>query len=127
MIALDEKSKERLAGVKPDLQKVINKAAELSEVQFRVIEGLRTLERQKYLLKKGATRTLRSRHITGHAVDIAPYINGQISWDWKYYNPLSKVVKKAAAEVGIPIEWGGDWKTFKDGPHWQLPVKQYPA
>ena len=127
MITLDDKSKERLAGVKPDLQKVINKAAEMSDMPFRVIEGLRTLERQKYLLKKGATRTLKSRHITGHAVDIAPLVNGQVSWDWKYYNPLSKIVKKAAADVGITVEWGGDWKTFKDGPHWQLPFKQYPA
>ena len=71
--------------------------------------------------------TMRSRHLTGHAVDIAPYVNGEVRWDWPLYEELAPVIKNTAADLGIPIEWGGDWKRFRDGPHWQLPRRQYPA
>jgi peptidoglycan L-alanyl-D-glutamate endopeptidase CwlK len=97
-----------------------------TDMDFAVIEGLRTLKRQKELLAQGASKTLKSRHLTGHAVDIAPYINGEIRWDWPLYEHLGKVVKKAAKECKVNVEWGGDWKTFRDGPHWQLPWKEYP-
>lgn len=118
---LSEKSLKRLQGVHPDLVKVIKRAIELTEQDFVVIEGLRTKERQRHLFSKGATRTMNSRHITGHAVDIAPLVNGAASWDWKYYYPVRDAMKQAAKELGIKIEWGGDWKSFRDGPHWQLP------
>jgi peptidoglycan L-alanyl-D-glutamate endopeptidase CwlK len=120
MFQLGEKSLERLGTVKPSLQAVVKRAIELSTVDFRVIEGIRTLERQKYLLKKGATRTLKSKHLTGDAVDLAPVINGQVSWDWQYFFPIETAMKEAAKELDVPIQWGGDWKTFKDGPHWEL-------
>lgn len=126
MYKLSQKSLALLRGVHPDLVKVINRAIQITEVDFVVIEGLRTLERQKELLKKGATTTLNSRHLTGHAVDIAPYVGGKISWDWPLYHKLAKAVKQAAKEVGVTVEWGGDWKKFKDGPHWQLPFNKYP-
>ena len=125
-MTLNAKSLERLTGVHPDLVKVIKKAAEITDTQFIVTEGLRTLARQKQLLAAGATRTLKSRHITGHAVDLAVVVDGEVRWDWPLYKKLSENVKKAAASVGIPIEWGGDWRTFKDGPHYQLPFKLYP-
>jgi peptidoglycan L-alanyl-D-glutamate endopeptidase CwlK len=124
-MTLDEKSLARLRDVHPDLRKVIERAA-LTAPPFRVIEGRRTLERQKYLVAKGASKTLKSRHLTGHAVDIAPLVNGQVSWDWTHYHPLAKLIKQAAKELNIPIEWGGDWTSFKDGPHWQLPRARYP-
>jgi peptidoglycan L-alanyl-D-glutamate endopeptidase CwlK len=123
---LGPKSLERLHGVHPDLVKVVQRAIQLTTVDFTVIEGLRTVERQKELVAHGASKTMKSRHITGHAVDIAPVISGEIRWDWPLYKKIAPAMKQAAKEVGVPIEWGGDWITFKDGPHWQLPWKKYP-
>ena len=122
---LSDNSKRRLIGVHPDLVRVVEQAIKLTAQDFRVIEGLRTQERQRYLVDKGASKTMHSRHITGHAVDLAPIVNGAVSWDWKYFYPIAAAMKQAARIVGVPVEWGGDWK-FKDGPHWQLPRGQYP-
>lgn len=116
-----------LQGVHPDLVKVISRALELSPFDFTVIEGLRTLARQKQLVASGASKTLNSRHLTGHAVDLAPYVGGSIRWDWPLYHQLAPAVKQAAAEYGVAIVWGGDWKSFKDGPHFELDRKVYPA
>lgn len=126
MITLSPTSLKRLQGVHPDLVKIVKKAAEISDVDFMVTEGLRTVERQKQLVKAGASKTMKSRHLNGHAVDLAVLLNGKLSWDWPLYHKLAKIVKQAAAELSIPVEWGGDWRSFKDGPHWQLPWKQYP-
>ena len=117
---LSEKSLRRLDGVKPSLANVVKRAIQISEIDFTVIEGIRTIERQRYLLSKGATRTLKSKHLTGDAVDIAPIVDGKVSWDWKYYPLIEKAMKMAAHDLGVSIEWGGDWKSFKDGPHFQL-------
>ena len=125
--SLSARSRERLRGVNPDLVRVVERAITITTVDFTVLEGTRTLERQKQLVSKGASKTMNSRHLTGHAVDLAPVIDGQVSWDWPLYYKLEKAVKQAAKELGVAIEWGGDWKSFKDGPHWQLPWKQYPA
>lgn len=124
--ALGKRSLDRLAGVHPDLVKVMKLAISRSPIDFSIIEGMRTPAKQKEYMAAGATRTMKSRHLTGHAIDIAPYINGAIRWDWPLYHQIAPIVKAAAKELGIPIEWGGDWRTFKDGPHWQLPWKQYP-
>lgn len=123
---LGTRSEQRLKGVHPDLVKVIRRTIELSPIDFTVLEGRRTVDRQRELFAKKATRTMRSRHIHGFAVDIAPLVDGVVRWDWPLYNQLAKVVKKAAKEVKVPVEWGGDWTSFKDGPHWQLPAKLYP-
>lgn len=125
-IVLGARSLSRLQGVHPDLVRVVKKAAAMSDLDFTVLEGLRTFERQKELMANGATKTMNSRHLTGHAVDLAPMIGGKISWDWPLYNRLAKIVKAAAAAEKVSITWGGDWRTFKDGPHWELPWKQYP-
>lgn len=125
-IILGARSLSRLQGVHPDLVRVVQKAATMSDLDFTVLEGLRTVERQKQLFAQKATKTMNSRHITGHAVDLAPMIGGKISWDWPLYNRLSKIVKAAAVAEKVSITWGGDWRTFKDGPHWELPWKQYP-
>jgi len=124
--ALGTKSLQKLTGVHPDLVKVIKRAIQITPVDFAVIEGVRTVERQKQLLAAGASKTMQSRHITGHAVDIAPYVDGDIRWDWPLYRKIAPAIKQAAKEVGVPIEWGGDWIRFKDGPHWQLPRRKYP-
>jgi len=116
----------RLQGVHPDLVKVVERAIQLSEIDFTVLEGRRTKERQAELLKAGATTTMNSRHLTGHAVDLGAFVGGEVRWDWPLYHKIAAAVKQAAKEVGVPIEWGGDWKSFKDGPHYQLPWKDYP-
>lgn len=125
-IILGSRSLSRLEGVHPDLVRVVKKAAAMSSLDFTVLEGLRTLDRQRKLLAQGASKTLNSRHITGHAVDLAPLIDGKVSWDWPLYHRLAKIIKAAAADENVPITWGGDWRTFKDGPHWELPWKIYP-
>ena len=127
MFKLSQRSKDRLKGVHPDLVKVVEHAIEITTVDFAVLEGLRTPERQKVLKEAGASQTLNSRHITGHAVDLGAWVDGEVRWDWPLYHQIAKAMKAASAELNIPIEWGGDWRTFKDGPHWQLPHKSYPA
>lgn len=122
----------KLEEAHPDLQRVMRLALELTSVDFAVICGARTIAEQKKLVAQGASKTMRSRHIPGadglsRAVDIAPIgPDGKISWAWPLYHKLAVAVKQAAAELNIPIEWGGDWRTFKDGPHWQLPWGKYP-
>lgn len=127
---LNAASDARLRGVHPDLVRVVRRcAADWAdpETGFIVTCGLRTIEEQRLLYQKGATRTMRSRHLTGHAVDLAATVQGQVRWDWPLYTKLSKAMKAAAKAEKVPIEWGGDWATFKDGPHYQLPVSKYPA
>lgn len=127
---LNTTSNQRLRGVHPDLVRVVRRcAADWAdpETGFIVTQGLRTLEEQKLLKAKGASRTLRSRHLTGHAVDLAVSVRGQIRWDWPLYAKLAKAMKAAAKAEKVPLEWGGDWTSFKDGPHFQLPWAKYPA
>ena len=123
---LSPTSLKRLVGVHPDLVKVVKRAAEITDTPFIVTEGLRTLARQRQLVASGASKTMNSRHLNGHAVDLACIVDGKLSWAWPLYHRLAKIVKQAAAEVNVPVEWGGDWPRFRDGPHWQLPWKKYP-
>jgi peptidoglycan L-alanyl-D-glutamate endopeptidase CwlK len=125
-IVLGQRSLSRLEGVHPDLVRIVKKAAALSDLDFTVLEGLRSVERQKQLVSQGASKTMNSRHITGHAVDLAPMIAGEVRWDWPLYHKLAKIVKAAAADEKVPLVWGGDWRAFKDGPHWELPWAFYP-
>jgi peptidoglycan L-alanyl-D-glutamate endopeptidase CwlK len=130
---LSARDKQRLQGVHPDLVRVVIRAAEVTNVPFMVVEGLRTRERQAQLLRERKTTTLNSRHLTGHAVDLVPLADTdgdgdiEISWRWHDYFRLAPIVKSVAIELGVLIEWGGDWRDFKDGPHWQLPWKKYPT
>ena len=141
-IILGQRSLSRLEGVHPDLIRVVKKAAALSDLDFTVLEGVRTPERQKQLRQQGATRTLNSRHITGHAVDLAPMLDGKVSWDWPLYHRLAEYVRSASISENVPIRWGGTWKllsaingpitakvlsrSFPDGPHFELPRANYP-
>ena len=120
----------KLKGVHPDLMRVVLRCAEDwkdAGTGFIVTCGLRTLEEQKVLVAKGASKTLRSRHLTGHAVDLAATIDGKVRWDWPLYDRLAKAMKAAAKAEKVAVEWGGDWKAFKDGPHYQLPWASYPG
>lgn len=122
---LNDRSKDRLKGVHPDLVRVVELAAANCPVNFIVTEGLRTKERQETLVKGGFSKTMNSRHLTGHAVDLAPVINGEVRWDWPPFYQIAASMKQAADGLGVSIVWGGDW-TFKDGPHFELNRKDYP-
>lgn len=130
MNQLGESSLNKLQGVHPDLVKVVVRAIQLSPVDFTVTCGVRTAAEQKKMVAKGASTTMNSRHIPSngfsHAVDLAALVGGKISWDWAYYHKIADAMKAAAKELGVSIEWGGDWKSFKDGPHFQLPHAKYP-
>lgn len=124
---LSQRSHERLCGVHPRLARVVRQAILITNVDFTVLEGRRTLTRQQVLFDSGATTTMNSRHLSGHAVDLGAWVHGEVRWDWPLYQQISMAMKKAAKKQEVPIEWGGDWHTFKDGPHFQLPWKDYPA
>lgn len=125
MYTLGKKSKENLAGVHPDLVKVVERAINITKQDFSVNEGLRTLERQKRLVAGGASQTLNSKHIKqadgyGHAVDLVPYGdfdgNGtnEISWHWGHFYPIAEAMRQAAKELGVQIRWGGSWQVLNN-------------
>ena len=124
---MDARSERNLTGVHPDLVKVTRRAYVLAGGAFIVTEGLRTAARQKQLVEAGASRTLNSRHLTGHAVDLAALVAGKVRWDWPLYARLAGFMKQAAAELNVDIDWGGDWKRMRDGPHFELSREVYPA
>ena len=124
---LSQASLAKLKGVHPDLATVVKRAIEITPVDFRVLEGLRSQARQRKLKAAGASTILNSRHITGHAIDFAALVDGRIDWSWPLYGKVAAAFKKAAREKGVPIVWGGDWKTFKDGGHIELTRSRYPA
>lgn len=117
---LSQNSIDRMKGVDERLVNVVKRAIEISEVDFAVTEGLRTKERQVELMKAGATRTMNSKHIVGKAVDLAAVVGTEIRWDWPLYTKIATAMKRAAEILNVKIIWGGDWITFKDGPHFQL-------
>jgi peptidoglycan L-alanyl-D-glutamate endopeptidase CwlK len=116
----------QLAHVHPDLKKVVQALFATSPMPFRVLEGARTREQQRKNIAAGVSWTMNSRHIPGrngyaHAVDLAPLVNGDVTWDWAVYRRFAPIVRATAASVGVPLEWGGDWRKTPDAPHWQLP------
>ena len=146
---LSQLSRDRLKGVKPQLIEVVERAIQISEVDFRVTEGVRTLTRQKELLKAGSTTTLNSRHLTGDAVDLAPMVGREVRYDWALVYKVAEAMRTAALELGVKVRWGGVWdknladlkgglsddvadyaarrkaagkRVFLDGPHFELPV-----
>lgn len=123
---LSHRSLERLQRVHPDLVRVVMRAIEITEVDFGITEGVRTIEKQREYFAKGASKTMNSRHLTGHAVDLVAYIGAEVRWDWPLYHKLAAAMKAAAKELGVAIVWGGDWISFKDGPHFELDRRVYP-
>lgn len=140
---LSARSRSRLSGIHPDLQRVVYEAIQVTTVDFTVIEGLRTLERQREMVASGASWTMASRHLTGHAVDVAPVVGGKLRWDWPLFFPIAEAFRKVSLSTGIPVRWGGSWSILTDlparlshrnmhpeipdGPHFELPVRQYPG
>ena len=119
-----KRSLDNMKDVHPDLVAVMHRALEITPVDFVVIEGLRSVTRQKALVESGASKTMNSRHLTGHAVDVAAWVDG-VRWDWPLYDAIAVAVKQAAKELDVAIVWGGDWATFRDGPHFELDRRVY--
>ena len=132
---LNTASESRLRGVHPDLVRVVRRCAldwKDPDTGFIITCGTRTLQEQKVLKAKGASTTLRSRHIPAvngyaHAIDVAATVHGQVRWDWPLYDKIARAMKAAAKAEKVPLEWGGDWVSFKDGPHYQLPWATHPG
>ena len=118
--SLSQKSIDTMNGVKDPLVNIVKRAIQISEIDFKVLEGVRTLERQKELYARKVTQTLNSKHLTGDAVDLGALKDGQITWDKQSYATIAKAMKQAAKELQVNIRWGGDFKTFFDGPHFEL-------
>jgi len=151
--ALSKKSLSRLEGVHDDLVKVVKRTIEITQIDFTVLEGVRSKARQAQLVASGASKTMDGRHLTGHAVDLAAYVAGSPRWDWPLYYKLAEAVQQAAKELGVSVVWGGVWdrklvdigdpadavadyvqrrkalgkKAFIDGPHFELSRQEYPA
>lgn len=121
-----KRSKDNLNGVHPDLVKVAERALEITPIDFVITEGRRSPSRQEVLYKSGASSTLNSRHITGHAIDFAALLEGKVEWAWPLYEQIGKSFKQAAKDLGVRVVWGGDWKKLRDGPHIELDRSEYP-
>ncbi|UZA18325.1 M15 family metallopeptidase [Moraxella bovis] len=111
---LSELSLNRLKGVNPNLVKVVKRAIEITGVDFRVQEGLRTKERQALLVKQGKSKTMNSRHLTGDAVDLVAIVDGQVSWNFNHYYAIAKAMAQASTELGVTVRWGGAWTVITD-------------
>lgn len=128
---LSARSLKRLEGVHPDLVRVVKRAIQITAADFTVVEGLRTPAQQRKNVLSGASKTMRSRHLTGHAVDIAPMLDLDndgdldVSWLQTHFGPLAVAMKQAASDLGVEIEWGYDLWGW-DGPHFQLSMAKYP-
>lgn len=149
---LSQRSLDRLDGVHPDLVRVVKRAIGLTEVDFAILEGKRSRDRQHKLFRSGASQTMNSRHLTGHAVDLGAWIDGAVRWDWPPYFKIGEAMRIAAVYEKVPLVWGAAWgrrltdfksaelasdtyvderraaggRPFLDGPHYELPWDAYP-
>lgn len=149
---LGTRSRKNLAGVHPDLVRVVEQAIQITPVDFGVTQGLRTIEQQLQYFASGASSTMDSRHLTGHAVDVVAYIGREVRWDFGLYYQIAEAFRQAARIQAVPIRWGGCWmridttsealqamvaryvasaraqsrRPLLDGPHFELPKALYP-
>jgi len=106
---LGSKSKAKLEGVNTKLVRVVERAITISTQDFSVIEGLRSVERQKQLVAAKKSQTMASKHITGDAVDLAAYVDGTIEWQLHLFDEIADAMKEAAIIEGVSIRWGAAW------------------
>lgn len=125
MFRFSQRSENNLKGVHPDLVKLVRATLANAPYDFGITEGLRSKEQQAKNVAAGASQTMNSRHLTGHAIDFVVYLGKDITWEWKYYQVVAAAFKAEAKKLGIAIVWGGDWTTLKDGPHIELDRKVY--
>jgi peptidoglycan LD-endopeptidase CwlK len=119
------RSRRELAGIHPDLRKVTDLALKYSPLDFIITDGLRTKAEQREYVRRGVSKTMNSRHLTGHAVDFVALVNGKVKYEYKPMKAVADAFKKAAAELGVKIKWGGDWKNSWDTPHIELDRRYY--
>lgn len=124
--AFSQRSLDNLKNVHPDLVKVMHAALAITPVDFGVIEGVRSLERQAELFTAKKSQTMNSRHLEGFAVDFDAWVDGAVTWEDKFYIQIAKALKKAAFDLGVPISCGADWPHFKDFDHVELDHVAYP-
>lgn len=122
---LSSRSLSRLNGVHPDMVAVVKRAIELTDVDFGVTEGLRTKDRQRELVASGASKTMNSRHLTGHAVDVVAYLGPEVRWDMGLYYKIAAAFREAAKELNVPVVWGGCWQTINAIPDLDAAVMSY--
>ncbi len=152
MYRLSKRSLSKLEGVHPDLCAIVRHAIQITPVDFCVFEGIRSVTRQKEAVAAGRSKTMRSRHLTGHAVDLVAWV-GRPDWTWRHYPHIAHAVQISSLDLGIPIIWGAAWDTeisrlsddldyeavlyrkrtvakgirpLIDGPHFELPRNHYP-
>ena len=122
----------RLDGVHPALVAVVRAAIAISKVDFTVLEGRRTLEKQREYFNAGKSRTMASKHLSGHAVDLAPILDTdgdcdtELSWNPDHFLPINDAMQQAAANLNVKITWGGTWRSFPDSPHFEISPQEYP-
>ena len=106
---LSKRSLDRLEGVNDDMVRVVKKAIDVSKIDFGVICGMRTIEEQEALVAKGASQTMKSKHLEGLAVDLMAYVGGRASWELNLYDDIADAMKEAAKLEDVPIRWGAAW------------------
>jgi peptidoglycan LD-endopeptidase CwlK len=106
---LSQRSLDKLEGVNPKLVAVVQKAILLTKIDFGVTYGLRTVEEQEKLVAAGRSQTMKSKHITGHAVDLMAYVDGKGCWELNVYDDLADAMAQAARDEGVAIRWGAAW------------------
>lgn len=119
------RSQNKLDTVIPELQQVATLALKYSDIDFGVVEGIRTLSRQKRLDKAGASKTLRSKHLDGHALDVLAYLGRRSSYNSKLYYKIAEAFQRASVELGIKVRWGGCWQVLSTIGDIELAVKDY--
>jgi len=117
MFELSQRSLSRLEGVDERLVKIVCRAIEITDVDFGVVQGLRTEEEQKALVAKGASKTMKSKHLEGKAVDLMAYVDGRGCWELSVYDNIAEAMQQAAVEEGVQIRWGAAWN-IPDIRHW---------
>jgi peptidoglycan L-alanyl-D-glutamate endopeptidase CwlK len=122
MKAFTIRSLEKFKGVHPLLVKCAQMALERSTVDFQISEGVRSLERQQALYEAKKSRTMKSYHLEGKAIDVFALVNNEVSWALSDYKKINEAFQSAATELGIKVTWGGSWKSIVDGPHFQIEV-----
>lgn len=154
MYQLGKTSRQRLAGVDPRLVRCVERAIQITTQDFTVLEGVRSIETQRDYVRRGVSQTMNSRHLRqpdglGKAVDLVPWAGGMARWEWPLIYPIAEAMRQAAAELGVPIRWGGAWvslssigpggakravdayvaarkaqkkSAFLDGPHYEIPA-----
>lgn len=154
MYELGFTSQANLVGVQAPLVEAVKYAIAITTQDFAVTQGLRTVAAEADAVASGHSKTMHSRHLTGHAVDLVPIVNGKLSWEWPFFYPIVTAMQAAGKYLSVEMNWGADWDMelqqftdpqaaeaeyivrerlkgkqhpLLDGPHFQLTWADYPA